>query len=79
MFDVQIESHNIHLTTRERDVLRRMATGATNRQIAHDLTISTETVKTHVSNILRKMHASCRTEAVGKSYVLGMFDDQTGR
>ncbi len=63
----------IHLTTREQDVLRLLATGATNRQIAQELAIGNETVKTHVSNILRKFGASCRTEAVGMSYQFGML------
>lgn len=62
------------LTDREGDVLKIMATGATNRQIAQRLTISKETVKTHVSHILRKFDASCRTEAVGVGYALGLLN-----
>ncbi|MEL6152174.1 MAG: LuxR C-terminal-related transcriptional regulator [Chloroflexota bacterium] len=62
-----------HLTSREQDVLAIMATGATNRQIALQLTISKETVKTHVSHILQKLHASCRTEAVSIGYSRGLL------
>lgn len=54
----------IHLTTRERDVLKCLMDGATNRQIAEELDVSLSTVKQHVSNILAKLGASSRTEAV---------------
>jgi DNA-binding CsgD family transcriptional regulator len=52
------------LTRRELDVLRLMAEGATNRQIADALVISSGTVKFHASSILRKLHAANRAEAV---------------
>ncbi len=52
------------LTERELDVLRRLAEGDTNRQIGEALCISEETVKTHVGNILGKLHLSHRTQAV---------------
>lgn len=64
------------LTKREYDVLKVMAAGATNRQIGQHLTISKETVKTHVSNILRKFDASCRTESVGVGYALGLLNPE---
>src|SRR6202012_1464623 len=52
------------LTRRELDVLRLMAEGATNRQIADALVISSGTVKFHAGSILRKLHAANRAEAV---------------
>ena len=52
------------LTRRELDVLRLMAEGATNRQIADALVISSATVKFHTGSILRKLHAANRAEAV---------------
>jgi two-component system, NarL family, response regulator LiaR len=52
------------LTERELDVLRRLVQGGTNRQIADALCISEETVKTHVGNILGKLHLSHRLQAV---------------
>jgi DNA-binding CsgD family transcriptional regulator len=52
------------LTRRELDVLRLMADGATNRQIADALVISRGTVKFHAGSILRKLHAANRAEAV---------------
>jgi DNA-binding NarL/FixJ family response regulator len=52
------------LTRRELDVLRLMAEGATNRQVADALVISSGTVKFHTGSILRKLHAANRAEAV---------------
>jgi FixJ family two-component response regulator len=46
------------LTARERQVLREVATGRVNKQIAFDLGISVVTVKLHRSNVMRKMHAA---------------------
>jgi NarL family two-component system response regulator LiaR len=52
------------LTEREREVLRLMARGLNNTLIAEELVVSRSTVKFHVSNILSKLHATSRTEAV---------------
>lgn len=52
------------LTEREKDVLKLMAQGQKNSQIAKTLWISEKTVKTHVSNILRKLDQPDRTNAV---------------
>lgn len=51
------------LTARELDVLTRIAHGQTNREIAADLGLGEETVKTHVSNVLAKLGVSDRTQA----------------
>ncbi len=51
------------LTARELEVLRLIAGGRSNRQIAQELVISEKTVKTHVSNILSKLHLADRTQA----------------
>ena len=51
------------LTPRELDVLRRIAQGQENREIAEQLVISEATVRTHVSNILGKLHLASRTQA----------------
>ena len=51
------------LTMRELDVLRLLGAGNTNRQIAAELEISERTARTHVSNILRKLDLTSRTQA----------------
>lgn len=51
------------LTPRELDILRRIAQGQENREIAEQLVISEATVRTHVSNILGKLHLASRTQA----------------
>ncbi len=51
------------LTEREMDVLRQVAAGKNNREIADVLSISEKTVKTHITNILSKLHLADRTQA----------------
>jgi DNA-binding NarL/FixJ family response regulator len=51
------------LTSRELDVLRLVAAGEPNKQIATELAISERTARTHVSRILSKLRLSSRTEA----------------
>jgi DNA-binding NarL/FixJ family response regulator len=51
------------LTSRETDVLRLVAAGKPNKQIASELAISERTARTHVSRILRKLRLSSRTQA----------------
>ncbi|GHF21570.1 helix-turn-helix transcriptional regulator [Streptomyces fumanus] len=61
------------LTGRERDVLRLVADGRTNRQIAEELFISPKTASVHVSNILTKLGVSGRGEAAAVAHRLGLF------
>ncbi|MEU1996786.1 AAA family ATPase [Nocardia gamkensis] len=61
------------LTPRELDVLRLMATGASNRQIAAELFISANTAGVHVSRILTKLGASSRTEAAAIARERGLL------
>jgi NarL family two-component system response regulator LiaR len=51
------------LTSRELDVLRLIAQGMSNREIAEDLVLAEKTVRAHVSNILGKLHLASRTQA----------------
>ena len=52
------------LTTREHDVLVKMAEGLSNQEIAESLFLSESTIKTHVSNILFKLDSKRRTQAI---------------
>jgi NarL family two-component system response regulator LiaR len=64
------------LTARELEVLRLIAQGLNNRQVAQALTISAKTVKTHVSNILGKLHLADRTQAAIYAYKQGLTPDE---
>jgi LuxR family transcriptional regulator, maltose regulon positive regulatory protein len=60
------------LTAREVEVLQLMAGGASNQAIADQLTIATTTAKKHVSNIIQKLGATNRTQAVARGHQLGL-------
>jgi two-component system NarL family response regulator len=53
----------VALTEREREVLALLATGKSNPQIATELYLSTDTVKTHVRNVFQKLGVANRTQA----------------
>ncbi|MFE2550447.1 AAA family ATPase [Streptomyces sp. NPDC059355] len=61
------------LTSRERDVLRLVAAGNSNRQIAEELFISPKTASVHVSNILAKLGVAGRGEAAALAHRLRLF------
>jgi DNA-binding NarL/FixJ family response regulator len=62
------------LSSREIDVLRLIATGNANKQIAAQLSIAEETVKSHVTNILAKLSANDRTHAVTLALKRGIIE-----
>jgi DNA-binding NarL/FixJ family response regulator len=68
-------AERVGLTAREMDVLRLVASGATNREIGHALYISQKTVSVHVSRILAKLDARTRVEAAGLAHRLGLIGD----
>lgn len=65
------------LTDRETDVLKLIANGLTNSQIADKLVISENTVKGHVSNILSKLHLADRTQAAAYAWQQGIVNRTT--
>jgi DNA-binding CsgD family transcriptional regulator len=67
------------LSERERDVLRRVVHGDTNRKIAADLGLSEKTVDRHVSNIFVKMGVSSRTAAAAQALKTRSFEARWGR
>ncbi|WP_167442726.1 helix-turn-helix transcriptional regulator, partial [Streptomyces rhizosphaericus] len=67
-------AEELGLTPRERDVLRLVADGRSNRQIAEELFISPKTASVHVSNILAKLGVSGRAEAAAVAHRLRLVD-----
>lgn len=65
------------LTERELEVLRQVAAGKNNREIADTLVISEKTVKTHITNILSKLHLADRTQAAVYAWQAGIVRRDT--
>jgi len=61
------------LTTRELEVVRLMAEGASNRTIAERLTLSVGTVKRYANNIFSKLDVQSRTQAIAKARALRLL------
>jgi DNA-binding NarL/FixJ family response regulator len=71
--EVDLPERREPLTDRERDVLRMLASGYSNKEIARDLNIVEKTVKTHVSSILSKLGVTSRTQAVVYALRIGLI------
>lgn len=66
-----------HLTERELEVIKALAQGMSNKQIAQSLHISEKTVRNHASNIYKKLHIYDRTQAVIYAVRRGLVDLET--
>lgn len=71
--DAEAILNRLNISRRELEVLMLVAKGFSNLEIARQLFISESTVKTHVSNLLLKLDAKRRTEAVQKAKNLGLI------
>jgi DNA-binding NarL/FixJ family response regulator len=69
---VVLATEHSSLTDREFEILRLVASGATNAEIARQLWITQQTVKFHVSNVYRKLDVGNRTEACHYAHVNGL-------
>ena len=67
------------LTRRELEILRLVAVGRTNREIAHLLFLSPRTIDMHVRNMLAKLGCRSRTEATGRAHELGLLEPVVSR
>ena len=62
------------LSRREGDILKLIAEGLSNKEIARDLAITPETVKSHVKRIFTKLNVERRAQAVSRAQTLGLAD-----
>jgi DNA-binding NarL/FixJ family response regulator len=63
---------DLELTPRELEILERVATGRSNKQIAHEFFLSEQTIKYHLTNVYRKLGVGSRTEAARFAYERGL-------
>lgn len=68
-------SQSATLTTRETEVLRHLAQGQTLGEVARDLALSINTVKTHVKNVYARLDVTTRVGAVDAARRMGLLDD----
>jgi ATP/maltotriose-dependent transcriptional regulator MalT len=62
---------NVLLTERELEILRLVAVGMSNKEIAEELVLAVNTVKWYISEIMSKLHVANRTQAVAHARTLG--------
>jgi DNA-binding CsgD family transcriptional regulator len=68
-----LAQQSLKISERELEVLQRLAAGQSNKEIAQDLDVSPNTVKTHVANLFQKLEVSRRTEAIRRARELGIL------
>ncbi len=69
-----LKNRKYYLTRREREILQLIARGKTNKEISKLLFISTETVKSHIKNIFKKLNIKNRVEAIVEARKQGIVD-----
>jgi NarL family two-component system response regulator LiaR len=79
MHEVRTPEAKEPLTEREREVLRLLAQGYSNKDIGRDLQIAEDTVKTHIKHILAKLGVQSRTQAVLGAMRLGLVSSEQGK
>lgn len=77
--EVRVDRERELLTARETDVLRLLAQGYSNKEIARQLQLVEDTVKTHVRHILAKLGVQSRTQAVLYAIGLGLVKPEPGK
>jgi DNA-binding NarL/FixJ family response regulator len=73
LLENQFDPRQQSLSQREREVLTLVSQGLSNRSIAQQLIVSSETVKSHLRRIMEKLHVSTRTEAAAKALRKGII------
>ena len=71
----RLEGADVALTPREEEILRLVADGRTNRDMATELSVSEATVKFHMTNILTKLHLENRAQVVAYAHRHGLASD----
>lgn len=71
--DLAIKLKELQITDREFEVLGHITSGLSNKEIADQLFLSESTIKTHVSNLLNKLNARRRTQAVERARSMGIL------
>jgi DNA-binding NarL/FixJ family response regulator len=69
------DEHDFELTPRETEILRALAEGRSNKQIAQQFWLSAQTIKYHLTHIYQKLGVSSRTEAVHQAYEHGLIEN----
>jgi LuxR family transcriptional regulator, maltose regulon positive regulatory protein len=72
--DAALEQLMASLTDRERNLLRFVSAGLSNRDLAERLSVSTNTVKWHLRNIFEKLHIKNRVQAIALARRFGLID-----
>jgi ATP/maltotriose-dependent transcriptional regulator MalT len=75
-YDARVGGHAAGelLSDRERDVLRLVSYGLTNKEVAKELGVAPETIKSHIKHIFRKLSVERRSHAVSQGHSLGLIE-----